>query len=63
MPPGTRVVVHTASADKYGGRYDAAVLLPDGSDLTARLVDGQWAAPWNGVGAKPTPPWPRTLTP
>lgn len=60
MPIGTPVHISTVSADKYGGRYDATVTLPDGRDLTALLVGEQWAAAWGGLGTKPVPPWPRT---
>jgi endonuclease YncB( thermonuclease family) len=55
------VVLTSVKRDKYGGRYDAAVTLPDGSDLVAGLIAGQWAAPWDGRGPRPVPPWPRTV--
>lgn len=61
MPIGTHVRISTTSPDKYGGRYDASVKLPDGNDLTVELVGEQWAATWTGVGTKPVPPWPRTV--
>lgn len=62
LPAGTRVSLRTVAADKYGTRYDAAVTLPDGSDLVTGLIAGQWAAAWDGSGVKPVPPWPRTIT-
>ncbi len=50
--------------DKFGGRLDAVVSYraADGTphDLAADLIADQWAVPWNGVGAQPKPPWPRT---
>jgi endonuclease YncB( thermonuclease family) len=67
LPVGTRVVVHSYKPDrdlpedKYGGRYDASITLPDGDDLVTLLVAQQWVAPWDGKGAKPVPPWPRTV--
>jgi endonuclease YncB( thermonuclease family) len=51
--------------DKYGGRIDAVVtyLAADGTphDLATDLIADQWAVPWNGQGAQPKPPWPRTV--
>lgn len=63
LPVGTLVTLSTVLDDKYGGRFDAAAQLPDGSDLVAALIAEQWAAEWNGLGPKPTPPWPRTVAP
>jgi micrococcal nuclease len=60
LPVGTQVSVTSVHDDKYGGRYDASITLPDGRDLTSVLVSEQWAAPWDGIGPKPVPPWPRT---
>lgn len=59
LPVGTQVVIRSVKVDKFGGRYDAAVQLADGSDLVAALIAANWAAAWNGVGTKPVPPWPR----
>lgn len=59
LPAGARVTLTSIRPDKYGGRYDAAVTLPDGSDLTNLLVADGWAALWNGRGSRPVPPWPR----
>jgi len=47
--------------DKYGERYLAEIILPDGRNLTDWLIAQQWAAAWNGRGTKPLPPWPRTV--
>jgi endonuclease YncB( thermonuclease family) len=58
MPIGTWITLTTEGPDKYGGRYDAAVTLPDGSDLVQQLIAGGWAAAWNGQGTKPAPAWP-----
>lgn len=61
LPVGATVTVTSVKNDKFGGRFDALITLPDGRDLTSLLVATQWAAAWNGRGAKPVPPWPRTL--
>jgi endonuclease YncB( thermonuclease family) len=66
LPVGTQVVVHShkvdrdLSPDKYGGRYDAEITLPDGRDLVTLLIEEEWAAAWDGTGTAPVPPWPRT---
>lgn len=61
LTPGMKVLIRTVVADKYGGRFDAAVELPDGSDLVMQLVRDQWVAAWDGTGTRPVPPWPRTV--
>ena len=60
LPHGTRIILHSIKDDKYGGRYDANVTLADGRDLATVLVQAEWAAPWDGDGQKPLPPWPRS---
>lgn len=47
--------------DKYGGRWDGVITLPDGVDLGGLLVMTHWAAVWNGKGPQPKPPWPRPV--
>lgn len=59
LPAGAKVTVTSLKPDKYGGRWLAVVTLADGSDLVRQLVDEGWAAPWDGTGPKPIPPWPR----
>lgn len=59
LPPGTPVTLTSIGIDKYGDRIDARIALPDGADLTQQLITTGWAAPWDGHGPKPTPPWPR----
>jgi endonuclease YncB( thermonuclease family) len=68
FPAGTRVVLATLKPDKFAPRVDAAVAFlygPAGhqveTDLATLLIAEQWAAPWNGRGPKPLPPWPRTV--
>jgi endonuclease YncB( thermonuclease family) len=48
-------------ADDYGNRWDAAVAVAVNgrADLVTELIADGWAAPWNGRGARPVPPWPR----
>jgi micrococcal nuclease len=63
LPVGSLVTISTVKVDKYGGRFLATVTLPDGSDLVSSLIAAQWAAAWDGIGPRPVPPWPRTVTP
>lgn len=58
MPIGTAVTVTTwlDSSDKYG-RILGLLTQPPWS-FNQRMVDDGYAAPWNGQGPKPTPPWP-----
>ena len=56
---GTVVALHSVRWDKYGGRVDGSITLPDGTDLGKLLINTGWAAAWDGTGAAPTPPWPR----
>ena len=52
MPVGTVVTLLSEGYDKYGGRVDGSITLPDGRDLTAVMVTAGQAAPWNdGTGA------------
>jgi hypothetical protein len=65
MTLGSPVVLTVVRYDKYGGRMDAVVSYrgADGKshDLAADLIADQWAAPWDGKGKQPQPPWPRTV--
>lgn len=61
MPAGTVVTLTSVKNDKFGGRYDATITLPDGQDLVLLLVATGWVAAWDGVGVKPIPPWPRPM--
>lgn len=63
LPPSLTPAVTLTSIkpDKFGGRWDCVITLPAGVDLVAKLVAEGWAAPWNGRGAKPVPPWPREV--
>lgn len=61
LPTGMNIAVRSTGWDKYGGRADADITLADGSDLVQTLISEQWAAPWDGKGVRPVPPWPRTV--
>lgn len=41
--------------DKYGGRIDGTIRLPDGRDLTETMIAAGQAAPWDGTGPRPSP--------
>ncbi len=44
-PPGTRVLVLSRGWDKYGGRFDGQITLPDGRDYaTVMIAAGQAVA-------------------
>jgi endonuclease YncB( thermonuclease family) len=38
-PSGTRVTVLSHSLDKFGGRFDATLTLPDGRDYAAAMIE------------------------
>lgn len=59
LPVGSVVTLQTVAADKWGTRWDAAVTLPDGTQLVPSLIEAGWLAAWDGNGPKPTPVWPR----
>jgi endonuclease YncB( thermonuclease family) len=39
--------------DKYGGRIDGAITLPDGRVLSQVMIDAGHAVAWDGLGVKP----------
>jgi micrococcal nuclease len=47
-PPGTYVTVLSYGWDKYGGRFDGAITLPDGSDFGETMIAAGQAAPYGG---------------
>jgi hypothetical protein len=62
LPFGCWTGLYTVRDDKFAPRWDAQVeFLLDGAvtDLASHLVSTGWAAPWNGRGTQPKPPWPR----
>lgn len=52
---GDVVVLTSERWDKYGGRVDGAITLPDGRDLATVMIAAGHAAPWDGKGVKPVP--------
>jgi len=60
LPLGALVHVDSHGWDKYGGRISGTVFLPTGGTATERMVSDGYAAPWDGNGKQPQPPWPRT---
>ncbi len=63
LPVFTSVTLKSLKPYKYGDEYMADITLLDGRDLVPLLIAAQWAAPWNGRGERPVPPWPRTVSP
>lgn len=60
LTPGMTILIRSYKMDKYG-RYLAEIVMPDGTNLVDFLIEQQWAAPWDGTGTKPLPPWPRNI--
>lgn len=44
-PPGTRVLVTSHGLDKYGGRFDGSLTLPDGTDFATLMIAAGQAVP------------------
>jgi endonuclease YncB( thermonuclease family) len=57
----SRVGLISVAYDKYGDRVDGDVLL-NGESLSARMIRDGYAAPWDGRGKAPVPPWPIPVT-
>lgn len=55
LPLGTHVLLLSHGWDKFGGRVDGSVTLPDGRDLVRVMVEAGHAAIWDGRGSKPVP--------
>jgi endonuclease YncB( thermonuclease family) len=47
-PPGTRVTVVSHGWDKYGGRFDGSLTLPDGSSFGERMIEAGKAVAISG---------------
>lgn len=61
LPVGTVTRVDSHGWDKYGGRIDGMVWLPDGSSVASRMIADGYAVAWDGKGKQPLPPWPLTV--
>lgn len=46
---------------KYGDEWMAEVITMGNENVSDVLISEQWAAPWDGNGKQPLPPWPRTV--
>lgn len=42
---GQRVLVTSHGWDKYGGRFDGSIILPDGRDFAQAMIDAGQAVP------------------
>ena len=61
VPVGSTIPIVVADWDKWAGRIDVLITLPEVGDLTSHLMSQQWVAgPYYGTGPKPVPPWPRS---
>ena len=56
-PPGSTVLFRSLGPDKYG-RWLGVLELPDGRDVATEMIRAGMAAPYDGRGTKPVPPWP-----
>jgi endonuclease YncB( thermonuclease family) len=53
LAPGDICSVISYGWDKFGGRFDGQITLPDGRDFAREMIDAGHAKPWSGVGPKP----------
>ena len=53
LKPGDAVEVVSFGWDKYGGRIDGSIKMPDGRDFGQTMLDTGHAKPYTGVGPKP----------
>lgn len=57
LPAGTEVVTESLKmTDKYGGRFDGRLWLPDGREFAALMIDAGLAMAWPEGTPKPYPP-------
>jgi endonuclease YncB( thermonuclease family) len=52
LSPGDVCSVLSHGWDKFGGRFDGQIQLPDGSDFAQRMLDAGHAKEYYGVGPK-----------
>ncbi len=52
LHPGDKVTVLSHSWDKYGGRFDGAIALADGTDFGKAMLTAGHAKTYFGVGPK-----------
>jgi micrococcal nuclease len=63
LPAFRDVTLRTVKVDKFGGRFDATIMLTGGTDLVGMLIADGWAVAWDGTGERPVPSWPRRPVP
>jgi endonuclease YncB( thermonuclease family) len=63
LPLGTVVTLRHVRPDKFAGRILAQVVTGTGIDIGPWLIERGLAVPWNGVGPKPSVPWPPAALP
>ncbi len=54
LPVGDAVQVVSHGWDKYGGRVDGSITLPDGRDFAQLMLESGHAKPYTGHGPKPS---------
>lgn len=60
LPVGSTIQLGSVKNDKFS-RYDALLSNTAIGDVSTYLINTGWAAPWDGNGPRPTPPWPRPV--
>lgn len=58
LPVDATCVVYSYKWDKFAPRVDGDILLFSGRLVSELMIEGGYAAPWDGKGAQPTPEWP-----
>jgi micrococcal nuclease len=53
LPAGTTVMVTSLGWDKYGGRIEGRIAMPDGTDFAEAMVAAGHAKVWDGKGPRP----------
>lgn len=53
-PPGTAIVAVSNGWDKYGGRWDGTITLPDGTDFGQQMLNAGQAVPFMVSAKEPT---------
>jgi len=51
---GDEITLLSHGWDKYGGRIDGQITLPDGRDMVTVMIAAGHAVAWSGQGVKPT---------
>jgi hypothetical protein len=53
-------MITSVKADKYAGRFDGIIWKDQAlqNSINQQMIDDGYAAPWDGTGPKPVPPFP-----